>query len=244
MPIPVIGITTRNDLTRAGLPAVMVQQAYINAIVRAGGAPVLIPSDLPEESWRELFNCLYGILFSGGGDIAVKYFGEQENPKVANVDEARDSIELGLARSAADEGKPFLGICRGLQLINVALGGTLFTDISDQIPGALNHDWKDSDIYKERAHLAHSVRIEDGSRAAEILGGPILQVNSLHHQGIKDLAPSLKAAAYAPDGIVEAIELQGHPFGIAVQWHPEWLVEQESARQLFRAFVIAAGAKK
>jgi len=250
MPIPIIGITTRNDLTRAGLPAVMVQQAYTNAIVQAGGAPVLIPSGSPEESWRELFNRLDGILFSGGGDIATGLFsslsgtGAQAHPKVVDVDEARDSIELGLARSAADEGKPFLGICRGLQLVNVALGGTLYTDIPGQVPDALNHDWKDSDIYKERTHFVHSVRIEDGSRVGEILGGPILQVNSLHHQGIKDLAPGLKAAAYAPDGIVEAIELPGHPFGIAVQWHPEWLTDQESTRRLFRAFVNDAGAKK
>jgi putative glutamine amidotransferase len=243
MPTPVIGITTRKDFSRTGLPVVMLQQPYIKAIVQAGGAPVLIPSDLPEEGWRALYQRLDGILLTGGGDIAVERFQGGDHPKVADVDEARDVIELGLARSAADGGKPFMGICRGLQLTNVALGGTLYTHIPDQVPDALTHDWEDPDIYKERTHLAHSVRVEEGSRVAEILGEPIVQVNSLHHQGIKDLAPALKAVAYAPDGVIEAVELPDHPFGIAVQWHPEWLIDQEPMRRLFKAFVAAADSQ-
>jgi putative glutamine amidotransferase len=151
---------------------------------------------------------------------------------------------LGLARSAAVDGKPFLGICRGLQVANVALGGTLYTDIPDQVPNALNHNSQHSDIYKERTQLVHPVHIEHDSRVNEILGRPILQVNSLHHQGIKALAASLKAVAYAPDGIIEAIELPGHPFGMAVQWHPEWLMDDESVRRLFKAFVDAASGKE
>jgi putative glutamine amidotransferase len=243
MPIPIIGITTRKDFTRTGLPAVMLQQAYTDAILQAGGAPVLIPSDLAEAGWRALYQRLDGILFTGGGDIAVERFEGQEHPKVADVDAARDMIELDLARSAADGGKPFMGICRGLQLANVALGGTLYTHLPEQVPGALAHDWQDPDIYKERTHLAHPVRVEEGSHIGDIVGEAILQVNSLHHQGIKDLAPSLKAVAYAPDGVIEAVELPGHPFGIAVQWHPEWLTDQEPMRRLFRAFVDAAEAK-
>lgn len=243
MSTPIIGITTRKDLTPAGLPAVMVQQAYLDAVIQAGGAPVLIPSDLPEGGWNELFRRLDGILFSGGGDIAVERFGGQPYPKVGGVDEARDSIELALARSAAESGTPFLGICRGLQVVNVALGGTLYTDIFDQAPNALNHSNQDNDIFKERTQLVHTVRVEAGSRVGEILGASLLQVNSLHHQGIKDLSPAFRAVAFAPDGIIEAIELPGHPFGIAVQWHPEWLTDQEATRCLFKAFVEAAGAK-
>lgn len=244
MPTPIIGITTRKDHTPAGLPAVMVLQAYINAIVQAGGAPVLIPSDLPEASWDEVLHRLDGILFTGGGDIATERFAGQPHPKVGGVDEGRDAIELALARSAAESNTPFLGICRGLQVVNVALGGTLYTDIFDQTPNALKHNYEDPDIYKERTHLAHAVRIEAGSRVGALLRAESLQVNSLHHQGIKDLAPGLRATAFAPDGIIEAVELPGHPFAIAVQWHPEWLTDQEATRRLFQAFVEAASAQK
>ena len=242
MPTPVIGITTRKDLTPSGLPAIMLQQAYTNAIIQAGGAPVLIPSDLPEAGWREVCRRLDGMLFTGGGDIAVEHFNGEPHPRVGGVDEARDAIELGLVRSVVDGRKPFLGICRGLQAANVALGGTLYTDIQDQLPGALRHDYTDADIMKERTHLVHPVRVEQGSQVGEIIGQPILQVNSLHHQGIKALAPGLKAVAHAPDGLIEAIELPGHPFGIAVQWHPEWLTDQEPMQRLFRSFVAACAA--
>ena len=244
MPTPIIGVTTRKDLTTAGLPAVMVLQAYITALVQAGGAPVLIPSDLPETSWDALSQRLDGILFTGGGDIAIERFAGQPHPKVGGVDDARDAIELGLARSAAERGTPFLGICRGLQLVNVALGGTLYTDISDQAPSALKHNNENPDIYKERTELIHPIRIETGSRVSALLGTENLQVNSLHHQGVKDLAPRLQASAFSPDGIIEAVELTGHPFGIAVQWHPEWLTDQEATHKLFKAFVEAARAQK
>jgi putative glutamine amidotransferase len=221
----------------------MVQQTYTNAIIQAGGAPVLIPSDLPESGWRELFNRLDGILFTGGGDIAIEYFNGTPHPAVAGVDDARDAIELGLARIAAEDGKPFFGICRGLQVANVALGGTLYTDISAQVPNALIHDYPGPDSLEARTFLAHPVRVEEGSRLAHILAEPMLHVNSLHHQGIKDLAPGLEAVAYAPDGIIEAVELPGHPFGLAVQWHPEWLTDQEPIRWLFRAFVAASSGE-
>jgi len=242
MPTPIIGITTRKDLTPNGLPAVMLQQAYTSAIIAAGGVPVLIPSDLPEPGWRELYRRLDGMLFTGGGDIAVEHFNGEQHPKVAGVDEARDLIELGLVRSVVEGRKPFLGICRGLQATNVALGGTLYTDILDQHPGALKHDYQHPDIHIERTYLVHPVRVEEGSRLAEMMGQPIVQVNSLHHQGIKDLAPSLKAVAFAPDGIIEAVEVPDHPFGIAVQWHPEWLTDQDAMRRLFKSFVEAAGS--
>lgn len=243
MPIPIIGITTRKDLTPAGLPAVMVLQVYIHAIVQAGGVPVLIPSDLTEAGWNELRTRLDGILFTGGGDIAVERFAGLPHPKVGGVDEARDEIELGLARSAAESGTPFLGICRGLQVINVALGGTLYTDILDQAPGALNHSYENPEVFKERTQLVHPVDIQPDSLAGKILGGSLLQVNSLHHQGIKELAPGLRASAFAPDGIIEAVELPGHPFGLAVQWHPEWLTDQSATLRLFKAFVEAASAR-
>src|SRR5258706_4741067 len=232
MPTPIIGITTRKDLTPAGLPAVMLQQAYTNAIIQAGGAPVLIPSDLPEAGWRELFQRLDGILFTGGGDIAVEHFKGEAHPKVTGLDEARDAIELGLVRSVVEAGKPFLGICRGLQATNVALGGTLYTDILDQVPNALQHDYQDADIMKERTYLVHPVRVEEGSRIGGIFGQPMFQVNSLHHQGIKELAPRLKAVGFAPGGLIEAGAMAPDPLRVGRRRHPQRVTDQESIPRL------------
>jgi putative glutamine amidotransferase len=232
---PLIGITARHVQTVSGFIAVQILQAYVSAIVEAGGAPILIPPDLPENGWRTLLDRLDGILFSGGADIGLEHFDGEPHPTV-EVEAVRDTIELPLLRAAVERGKPFLGICRGLQVINVALGGTLYTHILDQLPNALQHDWHD----QPRETLAHPVRVEEGTRLAEILGAPLLQVNSLHHQGIKDLAPGLKPTAYSSDGLIEGIELTDRKFALAVQWHPEWMTEHEEMRGLFRAFVEAA----
>lgn len=205
--------------------------------MQAGGVPVLIPSELNEDDWMDLYAHLDGILLSGGGDIALERFNGSPHPRVVGVDERRDALEFGLLHSAIQQGKPFLGICRGSQVVNVGLGGTLYTHVKAQHPDSLKHDYYPG---YPRNHLAHPVRVEEGSRLAEILGEPVLQVNSLHHQGIKDLAPKLKPVAYAPDGLIEAVELSDHPFGLAVQWHPEWLTDQQHARNLFTAFVDSA----
>jgi putative glutamine amidotransferase len=234
---PLIGITVYDGKNPSGLPIAAAQTAYVNAIRQAGGLPLLIPNQLAEPEWTELYPKLGGILFTGGGDLRTSLFHGIDHPRVDEIDDERDALELPLLRAAAGGGKPFLGICRGLQVANVALGGTLYTHIADQFPGALRHDWY-PDI--PRTHLAHPVRVEEGSRMGEILGEPLLQVNSLHHQGIKDLSPGLRAVAFAPDGMVEAVELPEHPFGLAVQWHPEWLTDQASMRRLFSAFVEAA----
>jgi putative glutamine amidotransferase len=238
---PFIGITIYDGTTDSGLPGAMVQTAYINAIIQAGGTPVLIPNQLDEERLTMLYEFLDGILFTGGGDIRTEIFGGVPHPNVHGVDDARDRLELLLLRRAVDGGKPFLGICRGLQLANVALGGNLYTHIPDQLPNALRHD-----CYPDvpRNYLAHDVRIEEGCRLAEILIEPVLKVNSLHHQGIKELAPGLRAVAHAPDGIIEAVEVPTHPFGLAVQWHPEWLTDQQFERNLFKSFIEAAAEEK
>lgn len=234
---PLIGLTTYASKNEYGNPITALATHYIRAVVEAGGLPVLLPASLGEAEWRDLFARLDGIVFTGGGDIQPELFGGVPHPKIGGVDPERDALELPLARAAATEGKPFLGICRGLQVVNVALGGTLFTDVADQLTGAIRHDWHEG---YPRTHLAHPVRVNEESRLGQILGEPLPHVNSLHHQGIRALAPGLKAVAFAPDGLVEAVELPGHPFGLAVQWHPEWLTEHEAARRLFRAFVEAA----
>ena len=245
MVIPIIGVTTRTaPVPPSLLPSVMVQKSYTDAILNAGGLPVLIPSDIQESGWQELIERLDGILFTGGGDIAVEYFNGDQHQAVYGIEPARDAIEVGLTRDAAEAGRPFLGICRGLQVINVALGGTLYTHIPDQVENALMHDYPGDDGIPARTALVHPVNIDPGSHMSRIMGATTLQVNSLHHQGVKAVAPVLKAVAHSADGLVEAVELPGHPFGIAVQWHPEWLTDQEAIRRLFKAFVDAAAERR
>jgi putative glutamine amidotransferase len=233
---PIIGITSNQSTNTYGHPIINLLRAYVDAIEQAGGVPVIIPSALASGGWEALYPRLDGVLFSGGGDMAVEHFNGAPHPKVDEIEPERDAVELSLLHAAAAEGKPFLGICRGCQLVNVGLGGTLYTHLPDQLPGALQHD----NPGNMRHALVHDVQIEEGTFVATVLGEPIVHVNSHHHQGLRDIAPQLKIAGRSPDGLVEAIELPGHPFGLAVQWHPEWLTDQESTRNLFRQFVLAA----
>lgn len=233
---PLIGITTRNGKDSDGHPTVALQHSYVNAITQAGGVAIPIPSMLPEENFLQLYSQLDGILFSGGGDISLTYFHGSDHPRIDGVDDARDITELTLLRSAANDGKPILGICRGAQVMNVALGGTLYTHIIDQLPGAIDHSYPGN----MRMVIVHPVNVDETTRSAEIFGETFLKVNSLHHQGLKDIAPPLRVAGHAPDGLVEVVEIPDHPFAVAVQWHPEWLTDQQPTRNLFKAFVDAA----
>ena len=241
MVFPIIGVTTYAAKNSKGYPITALLQAYIDALVEAGGVPVLIPSSLNKEGQEALFQRLDGILFTGGGDISLDYFEGEEHPRIDGVNKGRDELELSMLRQAVREEKAFFGICRGFQVVNVALGGTLYTHIEDQKAGALKHDYYPN---YPRNHLAHRVKVEAGSRLADILGETELSVNSLHHQGAKLVPDKLIPTAYAPDGLVEAVEIPGHPFGIAVQWHPEWLTDQPVTLRLFRAFVEAAEKRR
>ena len=234
---PFIGITTRNGKDSDGHPLSALQHSYIKAITQAGGIPVLIPSLLEEEDFLDLYSRLAGILFSGGGDVSLDYFRGDDHPRIGGVDLKRDSVEIGLMKAAVNDGKPVLGICRGAQVMNITLGGTLYTHIPDQLQGALDHDYP-GDL---RRVLVHSVNVNEESRAAEIFGETLLNVNSLHHQGLKDIAPLLRAVGHSPDGLVEVVELPDHPYAVAVQWHPEWLTDQVPMQRLFKSFVDAAG---
>jgi putative glutamine amidotransferase len=152
------------------------------------------------------------------------------------VDEDRDRVEITLFQAAYDRRMPFLGICRGLQLVNIALGGSLYEDLLAQYPQALQHNY-----FSVQApdYLAHPVTVEEDTRLAGILGATRLEVNSLHHQGIRQLGSGLQPIAHAPDGLVEAVQVLDYPFGLAVQWHPEWLQEHLAMRALFSEFVRA-----
>ncbi len=241
MSVPVIGLTTRHGKNENGYPAVYLLRAYVAALVEAGGVPILIPSDLNETGWRALYGRLDGLLFTGGGDIAIERFHGEPHPTVDAGDPERDEIELSLLKMALEGGKPFLGICRGIQMINVGLGGTLYTHILDQMPGAVRHDYHPE---YPRDYRAHAVKIEPGTRLAQILGETALDVNSMHHQGLKDVPAAARPVAFSSDGLVEGIEVQDHPFGLGVQWHPEWLTDSQPARRLFHAFVEAADGGK
>jgi putative glutamine amidotransferase len=231
---------------------ISVMETYVQALIQAGASPVIIPLDLPEKVLPRLVERLDGILFTGGGDIDPRAYNGPEHPLVTEVDPDRDRVELFLVRQLASQGTPFLGICRGLQVVNVALGGSLYEDILDQHPQAIQHQ-----CYPEhpRDYLAHTVSVHPSSRLAEIFETGRMAVNSMHHQGVRRLAPGLTATALAPDGIIEALELPGERFALAVQWHPECMlpVEDEQSqdenqakkdmRALFRAFVQAADRK-
>ena len=237
MTIAWIGVTTSRNSSQAGYPVFTLAEAYVSALKGAGAIPVMIPLGLPEEGLDELLSRLDGVLFSGGGDVHPERYGSSPHPLVDFVDEDRDRVEALLVNHALKQGKPIFGICRGLQLINVALGGTLYEDLGDQLPGSIQHDHAEE---HQRDYLAHTVQVEQGSLLAEVLGCQSTQVNSLHHQGIRQLAAGLQASAYAPDGVVEGVELPGYLFGLAVQWHPEWLQAHPPMRRLFQAFVTAA----
>lgn len=237
MKTPLIGITTNRNPTSTRFQSIVLSESYTEAVQAAGGIPVLIPVGQPPSAAAAICASLDGILFSGGGDMDPVLFDGQPHPSVNDIDAARDAIEMALARETAQTKTPFFGICRGIQVLNVAFGGTLYTDVVDQLPGAIKHDYYPN---IPRNTLAHKVKLDETSQLAAILGSSEVQVNSLHHQGVLAPAAGVRVTGHAPDGLIEAFELPGHPFGIGVQWHPEWLQEWPSMQALFRAFVQAA----
>lgn len=239
---PIIGLTiNRLSLTNPLNPYQGLSETYIRAVSNAGGIPLLIPLGLSQEHFQALYAHVDGLLLTGGSDIDPARFKGRSHIRVTDIDTDRDALEIALVQRAIESGKPLLGICRGIQAINVALGGTLYTDLADQYPNALRHDWY-PDV--PRDYPAHEVAIEPSSRLAGILGVTRPQVNSLHHQGLERVADGLTVVGKAPDGLVEAVELPAHPFFIGVQWHPEWLQEVQAMRDLFSAFIRAAGKGK
>lgn len=233
--MPLIGITSHRpaDPDRASLDALLA--GIVQGVERAGGWPVLLPPDLSPAARRGVLARLDGLLLSGGGDLDPARYGAPPHPLAAGIDPARDETELTLARWAVAEARPLFGICRGAQVLNVALGGTLYGEVAEH-PGALRHTYP-SEAAAERPH---PVQVAEGSRLAALLGLPVLAVNSLHHQAVRALAPRLRAAARAPDGLIEAVELPDHPFALAVQWHPESLPDMPEMQRLFAGFVAAA----
>ena len=234
---PVIGITCSIIQTEGRAPRLGQSRSYIDALVRAGAAPLLIPHLTGNDLLRTVYDQLDGLLLPGGDDVDPVRYGEPRHEKCGPISTERDETELMLARWAAEEGKPLLAICRGIQVLNVALGGTLVQDIEAQVPGAERHNWKPG---YARDHLPHTVHVQPQTRLASLVGPGSLLVNSFHHQAIKEVAPGLVVTARAPDQIIEAVELD-HPFALAVQWHPEELAGADARAQgLFDALALAS----
>jgi putative glutamine amidotransferase len=241
---PVIGIATQTMEAIPGqLPATWIMgQRYVRVLASLGAVPWVIPLLLEdEETLRAIYERLDGVFLTGGVDVDPACYQESRHPLCGKTDLPRDWTEARLVRWAMRDRKPVLGVCRGIQLINVAAGGTLYQDVQAQVPNAIKHDYFPTNGNYTRDQLVHKVRVAPGSRLGEILGGPEVDVNSMHHQAVKDLAPGLTATAFAPDGLIEGVEGTSGQYLMAVQWHPEELAEtMTSMRRLFTSFLAAA----
>jgi len=233
---PLIGITGGLIRKNSGSLVCQVGQAYITSIQKAGGIPMMIPVGVAIQSLDSLLSRLDGVMFTGGSDINPQRFTAQMHPRVYGVSTERDALEFALIEKIMAGDKPMLAICRGIQVLNVACGGELYLDIQDQMPNALKHDWFPG---FPRDKLAHTVSLTPGSQLNEIFGVDEIQVNSLHHQGISQIGKGLSATAYAPDGLVEGLEVIGMAFALGVQWHPESLPDDPGQQRLFQAFIEA-----
>jgi putative glutamine amidotransferase len=244
---PIIGVPTQTLQTLGGVPADIppswvMSQRYIRALTTAGALPWMIPlvGDDPD-TLRGIYDELDGVFLPGGADIDPAAYGEARHPRCDNTDPARDRVELALAGWAMADHKPVLGVCRGLQLVNLAAGGTLYQDLAEQMPGAIKHDYFPFGGRHARDYLAHEVRIAAGSRLAALFGAGAVKVNSMHHQGIRTLGAGLAATAVAPDGLIEGIESADGSYVVGVQWHPEVLTDScPKTRRLFESFIEAA----
>ena len=239
---PLIGIPC-HALIRAetGRPIYANNRTYVHAVECAGGLPILIPMVNDRNILAALLSRLDGLLLSGGIDMHPSRYGEEVHPLTEEADLELDEFEITLATWALQQDIPVLGICRGMQLINIVLGGTLYQDIDDQYPDSIAHSHRDW----SRAHLAHQIVVEPGSLMETIMGAREVQVNSLHHQAIKEPGKGVCITGRAPDGVPELLEVTGYRFVMAAQGHPEEIYSIEPAfKRLFAAFVQASSIRR
>lgn len=210
---------------------VYVNSDYINAVLRNGGIPVVIPASSILELAKEAVSFCDGLLFPGGEDVHPWHYGEEPLPVVGELRPEIDEAYFKAGKFALTQKIPMLGICKGHQFLNVLMGGSLYQDISLQKKDSIQHVQK-----RKRSYLTHHVKILEGTRLSSILGQGTCETNSMHHQAVKELGKGLKASAYAPDGVIEAMEdEEGLIFG--VQWHPENLIDSAPImNQLFTDF--------
>ena len=210
--------------------------AYSQCVFEAGGMPLFFPPLPSPEFFEQALSLIDGLVLTGGADIHPSYFGEEIGGPVILSPNERTEFDIHLFQTSLKAGKPILAICHGMQILNVALGGTLIQDIPSQLPGSLLHR-----VEKDSVPARHKVTIEAGSRLANCMKGMVeFEVSSIHHQAVKTLGKNLQVSARAPDGIVEGVELPDHPKVIGIQWHPEKDPQSEASRRLFQALVEMA----
>jgi putative glutamine amidotransferase len=236
---PLVGLPTLAIPPGPKPPRFGINQSYVRALVAAGCAPVLIPLIDDQDRLRAIYERLDGIVFPGGADVAPSEYGEAPIDNLNVIEAPRDRTELTLARWAYEDNLPTLGICRGQQLINVALGGSLYQDLRHQGVTQVEH----SEAHGQgRAALIHRVRLDPESRLAQLIDETSLDVNSLHHQAVKTIAAPLTITGKSEDGVIEALESPERRFLIAVQWHPEEIDDLPWVQRLFSGFAKAAQA--
>lgn len=214
---------------------VQINRDYTECVLRAGAVPVILPLLTSPEDWETILAGVDGLLLTGGADVDPASYGEEKQPFCGGTMPERDVMEIGLCRLALERDMPVLGICRGHQIMNCALGGTLYQDVATQFKPDLRHP-----VYERPREQVHTVTVKPDSRLAAITGKTELHVNSRHHQAVWKVGEGLTVTVYAPDGLIEGIELPGKKFALGVQWHPESLSSYvDDAQQLIDAFVAA-----
>ena len=241
---PVIGITTRpRDVSSSEgtSSAYTAQRTYTDAVLRAGGVPVLL-APVPDPRVGALLERIDGLVLSGGGDLDPARYGGQRDDTTYGIDFDRDEFEIEAVKIAASRRLPVLAICRGLQVVNVALGGSLIEDIPTEI-GSADHTVIGHEVFNGHQHVS----LDPTCFVSRVVGADDLHVNSIHHQAVRELAPGFRAVGWADDGVVEAIEYEDATWPLlAVQWHPEYLddVDDLPSRALFKALVDLAAARR
>lgn len=233
---PIIGIlaniSTIDKGSFIGLERVVLCNEYIKAVENSGGVPIVIPTNTNKENIKIQLEAVDGVIISGGGDINPILYNEEPIKELGKVHPERDKFDIEAINFAVELKKPILGICRGLQSINVAFGGNLYQDLSQIDVNLIKHE-QDTKPYLG----THSIEIKPNTILSDILGNKTL-VNTYHHQSIKNLGNGLKAVAYSDDGVIEAIESKGDLFILGVQWHPEMMIENdERMLNLFKRFI-------
>lgn len=230
---PRIGITTFLE-NREKKTYSSISYNYLNSVLLAGGIPVPIPIVEDKNDIKQYVDLIDGIIFTGGEDVTPLYYNENPTRYIDYTSPERDEQEIQLLKEVLSRNIPVLGICRGIQIINVALGGTLYQDINSQVTGSLGHSPSELPVH----HLFHTIDIQQGSKLYDIFGTQNLKVNSFHHQSVKELGKGLKISALSTDGIIEAVEGTEEDFLVAVQFHPEDLtIKHPHFLKLFKALV-------
>ena len=239
MPMPVIGITPLVDYEKESY---WMLPGYMNGIIEAGGAPIMLPLTEDADMIRQLLDHCDGLLIAGGQDVCPVLYGEKELPCCKETSPERDRMELILFDEALARDLPVFGICRGLQFINAALGGTLYQDLPTQHPSDTGHVMgRPYDVAAHKVSVLRDTALWELLHPDRCTDDFPIGVNSLHHQAIRDLAPQLEAMAVSEDGLTEAIRLTGKTYVQAVQWHPEFSYKvNEDSRKLFKDFISAA----